>query len=111
VLFIHRNMMTTPRNKIQEAIASYESADKDKCLEVVRTLIQQFSTAQQFGAEVEVRQIDGGSKRAVRFSPSHTVLNWLTLAAQRLVKETCDPDEIALVPVLTCLNTALKEID
>jgi hypothetical protein len=98
------------KNEIQSAIAAYESDDKDDCLEKVRALIRQFSLAQEFSAEIEVRQVDATSGRQ-KFSPNHTVQHYLILAEQRLLKETCDSTEIAFVPVLTCLNTALQELN
>lgn len=99
------------RDEIQAAIDAYESGDKGKCLELVRLLINSFSVQQKYVAELQVRQVDSRSRKPTTVSSQHTLYHWLDLARHRLVKEVEDPDEIALIPVMSCLVTALDNAD
>lgn len=99
-------------DQIKTAIALYEAGQKAECLAQIRQMLDTIPLHLKLAADLEVRSIDSGAQKSKQAppeqcSPNHSLTHWLSLARDRLVKEVENPDEIAFVPVLTSLRTAI----
>lgn len=100
------------KSQINEAIDAYDNNQPIQCLEIVKALLDNVPAEVLLSAELDVKKVNhSSSKKPSIPSERNAVIHWLQLAKDRLVKETTQSDDIALVPVNTSLRAALGLLD